>query len=432
MPAILRVREYDRIRIGEHWRPDASPPEVPIRVADRIERFQVAQRRAVFEISRHELRPQQFVGTLCIGPFAIDVLPKIDERSKPEIRARLLRMLVVGRLVPDIEAGTAMLQSEANTLLDVFMALYVRRLRQEWRRGPVAHYQRFDQNRHVLKGKLLLPQQLRMNLMHPERFFTSTDTFTANVALSRQLKAAVRAVERHAWSHRLQQDAGELASEMEQVGDLENTSTDLARVIHVERQHARFEPLAALARLILAGRASHAVGAERQYSLLFDMNVVFERYVGELLRRRVGPAMGLTVRLQENGGSLLRSPAGGRCFRLQPDIAIRRGSQLAGIIDTKWKRLRSGFPYKGVSQSDAYQAWAYGREFRSPFVTLLYPQNADADQVRDTYHHNAPFDYHLLVATVDIAQDQVTVEAELGELLTECMRKQPDAPLFTA
>ena len=52
-----------------------------------------------------------------------------------------------------------------------------------------------------------------------------------------------------------------------------------------------------------------------------------------------------------------------RPFRLKPDVVLMRPhGQVRFILDAKWKRIDPNAPNHGVSQADAYQLFAYGRD----------------------------------------------------------------------
>jgi 5-methylcytosine-specific restriction enzyme subunit McrC len=75
------------------------------------------------------------------------------------------------------------------------------------------------------------------------------------------------------------------------------------------------------------------------FALLFDMNLLFESYVGHYLKKK-----GLNVSLQDRGKYLVEEP---NKFALRPDIVINGNEQL--IADTKWKIITS---QEDISQAD--------------------------------------------------------------------------------
>ena len=85
-----------------------------------------------------------------------------------------------------------------------------------------------------------------------------------------------------------------------------------------DRRITRFDPLLVLAKRFLRGCVPDRPGGAKTYSLLFDMNKVFEKFIGALIRRAC--PSGCSVQLQASGHSLVVRN-GKPKFRLRPDIA---------------------------------------------------------------------------------------------------------------
>jgi len=122
-----------------------------------------------------------------------------------------------------------------------------------------------------------------------------------------------------------------------------------------------------------------SAGAGRETSLLFEMNTLFEEYVGRLITRALART---EYRVSLQGGRLfcLTSLDDERAvFQAKPDILIWRAGQVVHVIDTKWKRNPSRIDDRkqGVSQGDVYQMMAYAHLYKAPRPTLLYPHQQD-------------------------------------------------------
>ena len=112
----------------------------------------------------------------------------------------------------------------------------------------------------------------------------------------------------------------------------------------LDRTDARWRELVDLARLLLGDRfQTTSGGGGRGFSLLFDMNRLFEAYVAKMLTRALA---GGDLRAAVQGGGLFcltrigaDGTAGGGCFQARPDILVKRGDDTLLIIDAKWKRL---------------------------------------------------------------------------------------------
>ena len=75
------------------------------------------------------------------------------------------------------------------------------------------------------------------------------------------------------------------------------------------------------------------------------------------------------IRTQESTEHLIINPA--KEFRLKPDLLI--DDTIVG--DTKWKLLDQSNSHFGISQTDLYQMYAYGKKYEgTEQVYLIYPQ----------------------------------------------------------
>ena len=182
-----------------------------------------------------------------------------------------------------------------------------------------------------------------------------------------------------------------------------------------------------MARMFLTQRYQSTTGGSAEgTALLFEMNTLFEEYVGRLISRALAGS-GLTVSLQ--GGRLfcLTSEETGRgVFQTRPDILVRRDGDVVQVIDTKWKRIASRIDdaKQGVSQADVYQMMAYAQLYEAPRLTLLYPHHpalgdCDGVQARHRISGQEPL---LETATIDVANGTQVLE----RLRMLCIR-EPDA-----
>ena len=146
----------------------------------------------------------------------------------------------------------------------------------------------------------------------------------------------------------------------------------------IDRTNRAWQDLLAMARLFLLDRyQTTSAGLGQGTALLFEMNTLFEEYIGRLMVRALA---GTDYRVVLQGGReycLTSTEDQRRLFQTKPDILIRQGDQIIHVIDTKWKTMspRIEDPKQGVSQADIYQMMAYAQLYRAPKLTLLYPHH---------------------------------------------------------
>ena len=145
------------------------------------------------------------------------------------------------------------------------------------------------------------------------------------------------------------------------VADVPSNTLRWDRIV-LDRTNRRWRELLFFARLFLSDRYQQtSAGAIVGHALLFEMNVLFEKY-DERLLSRVLAGTGLRVSSQSGYRDCLYEGDIGR-FRTRPDLIVRDTDGIALIIDTKWKRmtLRIDDPKQGVSQADVYLLMVYGK-----------------------------------------------------------------------
>ena len=97
-------------------------------------------------------------------------------------------------------------------------------------------------------------------------------------------------------------------------------------------------------------------------SLLFPMELVYESYVAQQMKKVMSPA-GWQVSSQEKKKYLFDNS---KSFALKPDIVMKRYGRIV-ILDTKWKELdgkENGSNY-GISQADLANAAGVSRQLIS-------------------------------------------------------------------
>lgn len=426
----IRIREYDSILIGESW--DASANTISGIEAAAIERHMEETGRNLLTFGHKQLKSTNWVGTLAVGDKCIEVYPKIDstDGSDPLGRARenLIHMVATAGYVPYTEAGLFPLLKSQKPIISAYMELYVDNLAREWRRGMIKEYVIKEENKTFLKGKLIFSEHFKSNLIRKDRFYTSCDEFIEDNYASRLLKSALLVCRSQKISEEVRRKAAGLIPDFESVAS-EYLPPEIVKQISVDRRHMRYEPVINLAKAILSMSSPDAPSdSAKVYSLMFDMNEVFERFVASELRRALSGSS-YVVRFQVGGKSLLRKDGKAR-FNLNPDFGVFSGKEVVCLLDTKWKKLDLDKTHSNVSQSDMYQMYAYGKEYDSPLTILVYPRMDKLPEVvAEYYHHEDEINglpRKISVATLNVSSDfsQLGNRIELRNTLKRLVGEQ--------
>lgn len=378
------VLEWQSLHYGD------GQDEIPLWAADRL--ATVAGRcplggeqgGRLITLGRKALRAGQVVGILTADGVELEILPKIDvpgegDAANGQIRQKLVHMLSIA-LDMEIDGGTlTQLSWQRDHLLEILIGLFGRKLSAAVRQGMPRRYVGQEEDLRALRGRLDMVRQFSTHAANPSRLACQFDELSPDIALNQIMKAAVHRLRRLARSPDNRRRLAELDFAYADVGSVPVPKLRWDAV-QIDRTNVRWRDLLALARFLLGDRfQTSSMGEQAGFSLLFEMNTLFEQYVGQLVKRALrGSSM--TVHLQGGRRYCLSSLEDGRqAFQTKPDIVIKQGTEVVQIIDTKWKRIaaRIDDPKHGVSQSDVYQMMAYAQVYGCSNLTLLYPHHVE-------------------------------------------------------
>lgn len=337
------------------------------------------------------LQAQNYVGLIQTKDgLSIEILPKVKNVDEIESKQILLKMLKTLKKSPFKNFQKAQLKSSKMPLLEIFITMFLEELALLIRKGIKSDYILKEENLHFLKGKLKMAQQLKHNHIHKERFYVEYEEFLSDRAENRLIKTTLNFLYKKSKLNKNQQRIREFLFVFDEVKESENIHTDFKN-IKLNRQMRDYEQVLIWSQtFLLENSFSTYRGANTAFALLFDMNLLFESYVGAYFKKE-----GLNVKSQDKGKYLVEKP---NKFALRPDFVIDKGTSQEIIIDTKYKNISS---YKDVSQSDMYQLYAYGTKYKnSSQLYLVYPKGEEVSLERCSYIEN---ELHLDILFFDLS-----------------------------
>lgn len=423
------ILEWESIAYG------VSACAIPQAAADRIAAVAAASPLAgpggggVLEHGRKSLRARGIVGVVAAENCALEILPKIDVFGETDatartggIRKRLIHMLAIA-LDLRIEPGDVTDHDyQHQTLLEILIRLFSGKLVDALRQGMPRHYVMHVDDLSALRGRLNVTRQFTTFAASPQKLACRYSALSDDIALNRIMKAAVTRLAGIARSADNQRRLRELAFAYTEVSEVP-FATLRWDVVVIDRTNARWRQLLNLAKLLLGERfQTTSGGAGSGFSLLFQMNTLFEEYVARMLARALA---GTGRRIVAQGGRLycLETGEGTELFQTKPDILVKRNGVVEQVIDTKWKRIarRIDDPKQGVAQADIYQMMAYGRLYQCARLMLLYPHHQALGEAAVNVPHRIAIghcDDRLELATIDVGMGQGVID-RLRELCAE-------------
>jgi len=394
----ITLREYDYLTIGESNSRVAKGKRSAVGVLEPA--FTYLEKLLEKEESKNDsdnhglfmkrcgkslFQVQSYVGVLQTPcGTQIEILPKISDATpegNKQSRTVLLRMLRYLKKAKFKLGGDANLNKAPMHLLELFMSYFLQEVNTLVKRGVRSDYVTREENQAFLKGKLLINQQIRVNAVQQQRFFCAYDEYEPNRPENRLIRTALLKVSRLSQNANNLKLCRELMFVFADVPVSKNIRQDFSKC-KSNRAMTHYQHPLEWCRLILNEESTvPSAGSTQTISILFPMEKIFEDYVAAMLRKSLGKE-GYSVKTQERGKHLCVEP---KMFQLKPDIVIRKGDE-CWVADTKWKILDEKEAKYGISQSDMYQLYAYGKKYENDSckgLFLIYPRNNSFDREKE-------------------------------------------------
>lgn len=351
---------------------------------------------------KYGIKFKSYVGVITVKDLTIYVLPKADKDAKEETESekkskneqlwqdRLTFMLSQVRKLNVQTTSPANLQWKPNVLLNIFLKKFLDEVAVLLNRGLIKTYRKTDGNRTALKGKLLFNKQIAYNCVHQERFYVRYTTYDYNHILNRIIRQALLAIRDITNSSDIKGRATSTLFNFPELDEIAVTPELFSRLIF-DRKSEDYRTVIKLAEMILLNYSPDLHhGNNHVWTLMFDMNKLWEEFVFVTLRRKLTD---YHVEEQDPRAFWKRTdPNRSKTKTVRADIVISN-EKGRFVLDTKWKT-----PYDkdssgtvDISDADLHQMYVYSHIYKKDKgknseekevkrVALLYPRCHDTDE----------------------------------------------------
>jgi 5-methylcytosine-specific restriction enzyme subunit McrC len=258
------------------------------------------------------------------------------------------------------------------------------------------NFEREESNEVFVKGKILIAENIRQNVVKKERFFIAFDEFRADIPPNRILKYCLQILNNQYFNYKTQQRIFKNSAIFAEVNLPKNIEQDFILSDQNNLLLARYSNLINWAKIFINQQSFLPfAGKNLQLGLLFPMEVLFENYVGKLFKKYFSEKYQIT--LQDKTKHLIDNHLEKSKFRLIPDIVLQNESQTF-IFDTKWKLIDASKPKQnyGIQQSDLYQMYAYGKKYEAQQLFLIYPANENFKAALQVFDYEAEMSLKII------------------------------------
>lgn len=428
----LTLREWSYLSVSEDGEDgsltafEADRLHAVAQAAERDLRLGVGDSDRVLQHLRSRVRAQQVVGILAAAGVTVEILPKVDDQSDEAVRHVLVEMLAKAFNLPIAPGRLAELSQQHRHLLEIVIALFCDLVfRAVHRSLPRAYVTQFD-DLPSLRGKLDVHRQFGTLAAAPQRLACHFDELSRNILPNRILKTAIGRLCTESLDPRNQRNLAKLDFMMDDIQPFARAERIPFQRLQLDRTNEQLRDPIGIARfLIERSYQTTSSGSARGFALLFEMNTLFEEFIGRVAQR-VCCRNGARIHLQGPRNHVLRRESDGRpFFATKPDIYWAHPAADI-LVDTKWKRLDASDSEgrMGVSQSDVYQMMAYAHIYSARRLILLYPHHRGLQRPAGT---QARFTISGSESSIEIATIDVTRPDHVPEQFSALMNSDDDA-----
>lgn len=352
-----------------------------------------------------------YVGYIQCSTFSIEILPKVAlHNNYKHQRKVLIEMLNECGYINTTTSDIAQLELMNGSLLEIFGRIYASSLLKELNKGVTTNYKQVESNLTTLKGALVISEHIKDNLSRNKKHlaYCEYEERIVDHELNQIFMAANKLLLKYINNLETQKLLKQIDHVLDGVTLKSFQKIQLART-KLDRMNKRFDlPLLLAKQFLMNITASFSAKNNMSFSLIFEMNDLFEKYIATLFRKVTHHS----VYEQHNKYRLLVKEDNNRdIFQLKPDIVVDNGA-FQVIFDTKWKALTLR-NRSGVKREDLFQMYAYLTRYeQAQTAILLYPKQSaiDLDTEIESWYLHGDEDKKLKVYNVTLENRNLTIE----------------------
>jgi 5-methylcytosine-specific restriction endonuclease McrBC regulatory subunit McrC len=322
------------------------------------------------------IRVRGIAGTLYLAGREVDVAPKYLAQNATGWREALITM--IERAAPRRAAYVPMrrVQLKYRTFIDQFAYAFALQLEVASRSTPLRTYRARGQELAVLRGRLLVAEQLRMSLLRPHRVRCEVDELDTDNPTNRLLHWVGQQLLAQVHDAQLRRKLSHHLARLPSVPTPVRLPVPL--VVTVPRQYAHYDGAVSLALAYVRGRTTYPAGTNAVDGVGFVIGTerLFESFVERTLHGVLSADPSLQVHPQVD--RLFAKPiGGGRGYYSRPDNVVELAGKVVLVVDAKYKNLGDAADAGAVRQrpvsADLYQMAAALMAHACDRALLIYP-----------------------------------------------------------
>lgn len=357
----ITIFEHDALRLGDRF----GDAVFDAQKLAALQKFHGDRDFPFFKLINNGMRFCQFVGVIQVGKLTIEVLPKADKNAPADQeiwRKKLIWMLRAVGVFDIRQTSESRLKIKPDSILELYFEIFLAETEQILHRGLAKKYRKTECNSTSLKGSLVFSRHIQQNLVHQERFFVRQTAYDAEHVLHQILWKTLLLLRQINTTASLQSRISSLILNFPEMADLKISESMFAKIT-LNRKTEHYRKALEIAKLLLLNyHPDVARGQNHVLALMFDMNILWEKFVCTSLRKCLPD---WSVRWQVSK-LFWQSKTDG--VRVRPDIFLEKDT-VRIVLDAKWKNLDGLKP----AVEDLRQMFVYHQYFEAQKTALVFP-----------------------------------------------------------
>lgn len=371
------------VKLAE-WRtqdiPGVSLSDLDRQIAARLNGIKIDELRSGIRIST-----TSWVGIVRFETFEIHVSPKLagDNSGLIDMISFTHGLDALKRL----QAVRELLLEPSTHLLDLVALLFAETCEQILREGFLHDYVELEHDLPVVRGRLLVSQQVRRRFGQVDHLECRYDDHVSDIVENQILLTALTFCRSRVTHPTVRLRIRHLHTLFSSIcGELRGDWIEVRNSLLYHRLNERYRNAHELAWLLLGGAGVSdvlATGPTNSFAFMIDMNKLFEAFVEQLIRHLL-EGTPYEVHAQHQSRSLVWNVTDNRSYAtVIPDVLIESPAGSRLTIDAKYKL----YDDRKVSPEDVYQNFLYAYTHQQdtpsipPLALLLYPSVRVAGEI---------------------------------------------------
>lgn len=408
------VFEHDSLRVGQYYEGPPSDTPLPKVLFDdqklsALQSYFGQKGVPYFSLIHNGLRFCEFVGVIQIGKLTIEVLPKADknERDKTVWKNKLIAMLRAVGVFDIRQTSESDLRLKSNSILELYFEIFLVETERLMHQGLVKRYRKTEGNTTALKGSIQFGRHIQQNLVHQERFYVRHTTYDVEHDFHQLIWKTLQLLRKINTNAVLQSHIGSLTLNFPEMPDLKANAATFAK-LGWNRKTEPYRKVMKIAEMLLLNfHPDVSRGQNNVLALMFDMNLLWEKFIVACLRKNLKD-----YRVLAQTSILFWASTEGKVkTNMRPDILIEKAGEWKIVLDTKWKNLGDQKP----SPEDLRQMFAYQIFFDAKKTALVYPGKKQA--LASGNFQKAGFDKNCSLVPVPVEGESTHWQKEISQAL---------------